>query len=203
MAAGETLNPADIARVSAAIARIETQTSGEIVCMVARRALDPEPYAWQIAGALALATPWALLWLTAWPLLDILLAQLGVLAISAMILRGLGLRALPSRLARRRVRAEAEARFTQHGLANTRDRTGLLLFVALAEHRVEIVVDMALADPAHQPVWDAMVATVVEAIRRDALADGLIAAVAQAAETLARIAPPRPDDRNELPNVIA
>lgn len=203
MAAGETLSAADISRVSAAVAHIETLTSGEIVCMVAPRALDPEPYAWAFSGMLALATPWALLWLTAWPLLDILLAQLGVLALGMAIVRVLGLRVIPGTLVKRRVREEAEARFAQHGLANTSGRTGLLLFVALAEHRVEVVVDMALADQALQPVWDTIVATVVAAIREERLADGLIAAVDQAAEALARIAPPRPDDRNELPNVIA
>lgn len=203
MAAGETLSPEDKRRVRDAVARAEATTSGEIVCMVAHRAIDPEPFCGLVAGALALATPWALMWLTAWPLLDILLAQIGVLLLGLWALRAAGLRAIPSVLIRRWVRAEAVSRFAQHGLANTRERTGLLLYVALAEHRVDIVVDAALADSAHQPVWDAMVATVVAAIHRDTLADGLIAAVEQAAATLAVVAPPRADDHNELPDLIA
>jgi putative membrane protein len=44
------------------------------------------------------------------------------------------------------------------------------------------------------------VADVVAGIRRGAIADGFVAAVARAGAVLAAHVPPRPGDRNELPD---
>ena len=49
-------------------------------------------------------------------------------------------------------------------------------------------------------VWDDVVADLVAGLKRDAIADGFIAAVRRAGAILAEHVPPRTDNRNELPD---
>ena len=70
-----TISIEDRARVGEAIRAAEQKTSGEIVCVLARSSSDyaTMPLAWSIL--LALALPWALMWLTQLSVARILLAH--------------------------------------------------------------------------------------------------------------------------------
>lgn len=198
------LSDADRARVEAAVRASESSTSAEIVCMVVRHVFDPRLLVWGWTALAALLLPWLLLWFTRAPALDLLLAQLLALVLLPFLLEWLGgLRALlPQSLVRRRVRAEALREFAAHGLAVTEGRTGVLIFVALAERRVDVVVDRGIAARVPQSLWDTMVASITGAVVAGRLAGGLVAAIEAATATLAEHAPPSADNRNELPDVI-
>jgi putative membrane protein len=200
-----TLSEAERARIAAAITAAERGTAGEIVVMVAARsgAYRSLPPALGLAGALLV--PWPLILLTGLSATRIFLVQLVVtLALLAGLAAAPSLarlpRALPRAFRRARARAAARHEFQARGLARTRGRTGVLIYVALAERYADVVTDAGIgASPASwRPVLDDLVA----ALRRDALAEGLMQAVEAAGAILAEAAPPQPGDSDELPNRV-
>ena len=58
----------------------------------------------------------------------------------------------------------------------TRDRTGILLFVSLFEHRIEVVGDKGINDKVQQEEWGEVVDLLRAGVRRGDLAGGLVAA---------------------------
>ena len=76
----------------------------------------------------------------------------------------------------------------------------MLIFAALAEHRVEVIADEGIYAAAPQTVWDEVVADLQAGLKRGAIADGFVAAVARTGAILAAHVPPRPGDSNELPD---
>jgi putative membrane protein len=200
-----TLSEAECARIAAAIAAAERGTAGEIVVMVAARSGAYRSLPPSLALAGALLVPWPLILLTGLSATRIFLVQL---AVALALLLGLSAapslarlpRALPRAFRRARARAAARHEFQARGLARTRGRTGVLIYVALAERYADVVTDTGVgtAPDAWRPVLDDLVA----ALRRDALAEGLVRAVAGAGALLAEAAPPRPGDADELPNRV-
>jgi len=200
----DALSPADVQRLEAAIAHAEKQTSGEIYVVIAPQAGDhlAIPVLW---GALtALLAGWPLHLLTPLHTSGILLAQAVVFVVVALALThpDLRMRAVPSALAGAAARRAAHMQFASYGLHRTEERTGLLVFVALAEHRVEIVADTGIAGAVDPEIWAGLADKVVVDAGRGALADGLERAIIDAGDVLARHFPVRPDDRNELPDRV-
>jgi putative membrane protein len=106
----------------------------------------------------------------------------------------------PSPTRHRRVRARAVNAFKIGAERRTHGRTGILIYLSLAERRAEIVADEAIASKVAPEAWgDAMAAMLAE-LKQDHLADGLIAAVTQVGAVLAEHFPRAEDDQNELPD---
>ncbi|TNC12501.1 hypothetical protein FF100_16205 [Methylobacterium terricola] len=199
------LSEAERARIAAAITAAERGTAGEIVVMVAARsgAYRSLPPALALAGALLV--PWPLILLTGLSATRIFLVQL-VVALALLLglaaapsLAGLP-RTLPRFVRRARARAAAQHAFRSRGLSHTRGRTGVLIYVALAERYADVVTDTGIGTAPE--AWQAVLADLVTALRRDALADGLVRAVEATGMILAEAAPPHPGDTDELPNRV-
>jgi putative membrane protein len=198
------LSDADRARVSAAIRDAETQTSGEIYCVMAQACSEYRvvPLAW--SALVALAVPLPLIYLTQWPASIIYFLQLVAfglcfVGLSHPIVR---YRIVPRRMKQDRAHAEALRQFAAHGLHKTERRTGVLIFVAVAERHAEIVADAGIDRKVEPGAWDAPVGSLIGAIKEGRGADGFVAAIAQCARVLAVHFPPGALDRNELPNEI-
>jgi putative membrane protein len=190
------------ARIEKAVAEAEASTSGEIVPMVVE-ASDAYPHAALLAAILfellALAAlPWAVPEPTP---LDVAACVAGGLAAGFVLGRWAGpLRRLliGAKVARTEVHQRAVQAFVEHGLAETRDRTGVLILVSLLERRVEVLADRGIREKVPPETWDDVVARVVRGIRAGRLDDGLIDGIARVGEVLAAHFPPRDDDTNEL-----
>jgi putative membrane protein len=210
-------------KVREAIAAAEKQTIGEIFAVVAREADDYRliPLLW--ATLVALVVPLPLLfvsvpadWLAGaagdWgganaadvplPAGLIFLIQVVVFIVLAIVLLLPGIKPLviPESVKRGRAHALASEQFLAHGLHTTEARTGVLIFVSLFERYAEIVADAGIAAKVEQAVWDESLAQLLAEIRAGRLADGLVGAIGRAGTVLAVHFPPRPRDRNELPN---
>ena len=82
---------------------------------------------------------------------------------------------------------------------NTRERTGILLFISLLEHRIEVVGDAGINRKVTADEWTDVVMRIREGIKAGKLADGLVAAIEMCGELLERGGVEiRPDDVNEL-----
>lgn len=192
------------ARIAAAVARAETGTAGEIVVMLSARAglYRSAPLAVALAGGLIL--PWLLLWLTRWSVATILLAQVALVA--GVLVAGLSERVrltlVPGPVRRARARDAAVRAFHARGLTRTRARTGLLLYVALAEHHAEIVADAGIVARVGSDSWCGTLSELTAALARGETEAGLTRAVERLGASLAEHVPAGPDARDELPNRV-
>ncbi len=197
------LNESDRARIAAAVRAAEAKTSGELVTVIARAA-DPYlhvPLLW--AAWAALLAP-AVLWLTgAWLSLPVYYAAqlatfVGVFALCQW--PPLKLRLVPRRLKRARAARLAREQFFTRGLHRTRERTGVLIFVCVAERYVEIIGDEGIHKRVPGGYWDGIVAQFVQQVRAGRVADGFVSAISACGDQLAAHFPRAADDRNELPD---
>ena len=198
------MSPQDRERISAAVQRAEGTTSGEIVCVLARRSADTGALAMLVAALLALALPWALMVLTALPLQEILGLQLALFVGLAVLLSmpPLAVLLLPRSVRRAAAHRAALELFVARGMGRTGGRTGVLIFVSLAERYARIVADEVITARVPQSEWQEAVDALVGHMREDRIADGYVEAIERCGRVLAAHFPRRPDDRNELPDRI-
>lgn len=191
------------ARIAQAVARAEAGTAGEIVVLVAARAGLYRSPALALALAVGLALPWPLILLTHLSAGAIALAQAA--AVLAALLAGLNERlrvALTPRVWRRRRAHEAARReFLAHGLTGTKGRTGVLIYVAVAERYAEIVADCTVRARILDEQWCGIVTDLLVAAGQGALGPGLAAAVERVGGVL-RAELPGDTAGNELPNRV-
>ena len=82
----------------------------------------------------------------------------------------------PTAVKRRRAGRLAREQFFAQGLHLTRARTGVLIFVSVAEHYVEIIADQGIDALVPPGTWDKAVADFVGQVRAGHIAEGFLAA---------------------------
>ncbi|PXW58586.1 hypothetical protein [Methylobacterium sp. B4] len=197
------LTDAERERIATAIGRAEAGTTGEIVVLVAASAGLYRSPGLALALALGLALPWPLILLTELNAGEIALAQAGLVLGTLLLSLNPRLRVAltPRRWRRERAHAAARREFFAHGLTGTRGRTGVLIYVALAERYAEIVADKGVRVRVEETQWRAIVSELLAAAGRHALGDGLVTTVERVGAVLATALPGRRSD-NELPNRV-
>jgi len=195
------ISQADRERIAEAIRAAETKTSGEIFCVIARHASDYRlvPLAW--AAAIALVVPAPLIYLTLWPASVIYLVQLFVFIAAALVLSLPGTRfhIVPRRTQHERAH-QAMQQFFAQGLDRTENRTGVLIFAAVAERYAEIVADAGINAKVTPQVWEAAISALIAGIKQGRPGDGFVAAIEQCGAVLAEHFPPGALNPDELPN---
>lgn len=200
------VSPQDRARIAAAIRAAETRTSGEIYCVLARQSDGYFfPAAAMLAGGVFIASLLAAFVLR-WMWADIGLVWLVILQIAAWA-AGLALLAAipalriamtPKSLRYRRAHANALRQFLAHNVHVTRSRTGVLVFVSVAERYAEVVADAAIDAKVPQERWNAVVAALIVKARSGSFADGFVEAAGSVGDLLAEHFPIGAGDVNEL-----
>jgi putative membrane protein len=197
------LNAEETARVAEHVARAERGTAGEIVVVLAERS---DGYERHRAAASFTATLLSALLLyffvPALPELWVLCAEAPLMVLYWWLTgqRSLTRALVPARLQRDAVLARAEQAFIEQGVTETRERSGVLLFLSETERRVELLADRGIHERVGTEVWQGLVANVVTAIRSGHAAAGITQAVDAIGVSLAAHFPPSPDDVNELPD---
>lgn len=200
------LTHADHERIADAIRDAETKTGGEIYCVVAR---SSEGYFFQAAFtatlalfAVSIAFAYVLeaLWVSI-RLPHFLIAQ-AVAAISLSIVLWLAPRLrihfVPRRQRYNAAHANAMKQFLARNVHRTATRTGVLIFVSIAERYAEVVADSGIDARVGQHVWDGVVRDLTAHAGDDRLADGFVHATGVVGAVLAEHFPVTPDDVNEL-----
>jgi putative membrane protein len=218
------LTKADHDKVSAAIAAAEAGSSGEIVAVATpiSDAYHDVALHWALVPLFAVLAwaawrPTALAWwydllFGGWgaePTLSQLLTLLMVLSVLKFTIALLALKWMPLRLLltpaatkHRRVRRRALAIFEAAAAGRTSGRTGILIYVSLAERRAEIIGDEAITGVTTPDTWgEAMAALLVE-VREGRFGDGIVAAVERIGTVLAEHFPRSAQDSNEIPDKL-
>ena len=104
----------------------------------------------------------------------------------------------PRSVRRARVRRAAMEQFLAHGLHVTRERTGVLIFAALAEHQVEVVADEGIHSKVDQAIWADAVEALARGMKNDDPAAGFEAAIGLCGAVLAEHFSPRTENPNEI-----
>jgi putative membrane protein len=190
----------DRERISRAIHVAEAETSGEIVCVFAKRSFDAAPLPFIFAAVVALALPWLLVATTAMPVLRILSFQIIAFVAAAALVWPPRMRRLlvPPALRRAIAGRVAAEQFVSRGVAETKDRSGILIFVSLAERYARIIADEGIAARVPQSEWQGAVDALVAHMRGGRIADGYVTAIADCGRVLANHFPRHEPKANEL-----
>lgn len=196
------ISEADRERISAAIERAERATSGEIVCVIAGES-DSYLYApYMFAALVALLIPFPLIFFTWWPVQWIYALQLvSFLAMLAILMpREMRIKLIPRSLQRTRAHRRAVEQFLVQNLHTTDGRTGVLIFISVAERYAEILADQGINAKVQPGIWQEIVDRMTEQIGQGRTADGFVDAIEAAGKLLAAHFPPGSADPDELPN---
>ena len=78
----------------------------------------------------------------------------------------------------------------------------MLIFISVFEHKVWVLADRGIDAKVGTDRWGAVVAHIVDGIKKGRQAEAICEAVAEVGEILAAHFPPRDDDVDELDNLI-
>ncbi|MDH6231499.1 putative membrane protein [Mesorhizobium soli] len=194
------------ARIANAVREAESKTSGEIYCVVARSSGSYFfPAACFLLGAiLLLSLPVALALEYWWISLRLpvfvaaqLLAALAALALLWFVPAS-RLWFVPRRLRYRRAHDNALKQFIARNVHITTNRTGVLIFVSLAERYASVVADSGINQHVPQHAWDGVIRDLIAHASEDRLADGFVVAIGSVGGLLATHFPAGADNVNEL-----
>lgn len=90
--------------------------------------------------------------------------------------------------------------FSALGIWDTAANNGVLVYVLLAEHSIEIVADRGFAGLVTPGEWQSICAEMEAAFREGRYAEGALAAVERISRLARQHFPATGDDRNELPD---
>lgn len=210
------------ARIAAAVTAAEAKSAGEIVTILTPQSDDYADVAllWSALvaflalSALTIAPQFYLglvdrltgAWANDWTAREIfaLAATAASIKFAAMWLillwRPLRMWLVPGPIKAHRVRARAITCFRVGAERRTTGRTGILIYLSLAEHRAEIVADEAIAGKVEAEVWGHAMAGMIGEIREGRIAEGMVLAIGKVGEILAEHFPRAEHDHNELPD---
>jgi len=178
--------------ISAAIRAAEQRTCGELVCVLAHSSSDYAyiPILW--SSVLALLTPWPLIVFTQWSVQRIFLLQIAVFIVAALVFSWTPVRLtlVPRAVQRARAHRAAIEQFFVRRVSRTSNRSGVLIFVSLAERYARIVADEGIAQKVPNAEWEAAIDVLIGHMREGRIAAGFIAAIERCGAVLAAHAPP-------------
>jgi len=174
------------------------------VCVLAQASAHAGALPVLLAAVAALALPWGLVAFTAMPVQRILLLQVVAFLLVTALLCLPRVRAalLPRRARQAAAHRVAMEQFMLRGIAHKQERSGVLIFVSLAERYARIIADDGIAARVPRAQWQAAVDALTAHMRDGRIAEGFIAAVELCGNELAAHFPRREGARDELPDRI-
>lgn len=193
----------DQQRIRDAIAEVESKTSGELVTVIAHSSDNYQyiPLLWASLLALALPGPFVFAEVD-WFLAHWYTYQLACFLITALVFRipAIRLRLIPAAVRQRRAHRHAMEQFVINNLSATKQANGILLFVSIAEHYVEIIADKGINDKVPANTWETVVESFTGQVRKGAIAEGFIEAIHACGHVLHTHFPADRENPDELPN---
>ena len=206
----------ELEQINKAVAEAEQRTSGEIVPFIVERSDRYDISLWRGASLMAMVAiclsgaaymfydGWGLAWLyTGQGMAFLLLIAGGIGALLGAYVPPVKRFLAGADLMVRMVHHRAMRAFVEEEIFNTRDRTGILLFISLLEHRIEVLGDEGINRRVTPDDWTEVVARIREGIKQNKIAEGMISAIGMCGQLLERSGVDiKPDDTDELSNEV-
>ena len=210
------LNKRHQSNIASAIASAERETSAEIAWKVVDRSssYSDAPWIWSVllltaTGFFQLANGWN----GGYGVADILLADLAVCLVAGFALAKVAfLRRLVISDARmkRRVTEKAQSSFFTGGVHLTRQHNGALIYISVLERRVVIVIDKAIVTATSFDGANEMDPLLMDIARlekaswlnREMFVWDVMERIKRLGDYLKEYFPPKPGDRNEVPDLM-
>ncbi|MFN7729792.1 MAG: TPM domain-containing protein [Bdellovibrio sp.] len=100
------------------------------------------------------------------------------------------------------VHERAELEFYRLGIQKTKDRSGILIFVSMFEHKVVVLADEGIAKKLKPQMWDEAVENLTRSLRERQLALGLTQAIKSFGDVLQVHFPAGQNNQDELKNTL-
>jgi putative membrane protein len=110
---------------------------------------------------------------------------------------------VPNRVLKEKVENRAMRHFIEAGVHNTKDSTGILIFISYLEKRVLLLADSGISAKIPQKKWQEIVQHIIDGIHAGKMVDHLAEAIEECGVLLAEHFPIKPGTVNELDNEIA
>lgn len=209
----DNITEQELERIRQAVAQAEERTSGEIVPYIVSSSGSYPVAIWRGAVLLALVAlagtllffqlhqGWSMSWLYAgWGVALITLVAGSLGALLGAFVPSIKRKLAGSELAQT-VHLAAHEAFLQEEIFATRDRTGILLYVSLLEHRVEVVGDTGINQRVTVDDWADVITRVQMGVKNGKLTEGIVEALEMCGDLLHKSGLTiRADDTNELPD---
>ncbi len=92
----------------------------------------------------------------------------------------------------------AEKEFFKLGIHNTRDKTGILIFILLEGRKFFILADSGINEKVDQNIWDSVKDQMQIMFLKGEFCKGILHGVDEVGKILSKYFPIKPDDTNEL-----
>lgn len=196
----------DHERIAVAIRAAEANTSGEIYAVLARTSDDYFFAAGFVATCGILTASVIMAFLAHWYWFDISLPMFGLAILAAFatamallwFVPAVRMLLVPRRIRYKRAHLNALQQFLARNVHITEHRTGILLFVSMAEHYAEVIADAGIHARVEQDEWNSIVATLTHHASRSEVAEGFVLAIGQAGDLLEKHFPAGAHNINEL-----
>jgi len=193
-------------KIEAAVKAAERKTSGEIVPMIVDSSYN-YPRAELIGGgtlalAVGLLCSWAFGGESIWWFLPIF--TVGFFVFQQLIRRSPTLKRKlihPDELDAE-VKEKALVSFLDHGIHETRDRTGILILISLFERRVHVLADSGINAKVPEQTWEEIVDIIVTGLKSGNGGTATCQAIERCGDLLLEHFPRKYDDSDELTNLI-
>lgn len=212
----ELFTEAELDQIKRAVAGAEERTSGEIVPYIVDRSDRYDVTLWRGASIMALFSVcfagltyqfydgWGLAWLYSGQGIAFLVISAGIVgALIGGYVPAVKRKLAGTELLARTVHHRAMRAFVEEEVFNTRDRTGILLFISMLEHRIEVLGDEGINRRVSADDWADVVGKIRDGIKQDKVAQGMIDAIDICGQLLERRGVEiQPDDSDELSNEV-
>lgn len=92
--------------------------------------------------------------------------------------------------------------FEKLGMADTRDKTGIMIFVIFYERYYDILADEGIYEKIPDEIWNSLEARLKEEFIRGSYLNGILHIVEKIGSVLSKEFPRKTDDVNELPDEV-
>ncbi len=103
---------------------------------------------------------------------------------------------------RKTVEELAKHEFVRLGIARTRDKTGILIYILLEERQFYILADAGINEKVTPDRWHKIKDVMQEFFVKGMFAKGILYGVEEVGKTLTLHFPVKPDDTNEIPDRV-
>lgn len=199
------LSSEDFAHVEATVRDVELKTHSEIVPVVVRSSTPLRGA--RLACMIAFLAFTAIVDLTffhEWGWWTFGIAQVGgvVLGLLAMQSRVILELFIPDADEWKCVHERAELEFHRLGIQKTKDRSGILVFVSIFEHKVIVLADEGIAQRLKPQMWEEIVENLTRSLRQNQLAQGLTQSIKSLGDLLQVHFPAGSGAHDELKNTL-